>query len=260
MNIKNNEAQMTLIALGIVLLALYLSAMVILVQYKKDTSIANFTWGGGVMLVTLFTFVTCSLLLPRQWLITGMMVAWALRLICHVYKRYTGKDPRFSSWHWQGFKALVINIIWVFGQTIMIAIMGYPATLINMSVTPGLTVLDCCGLLVWLTGFVCEAISDHQLFMFMSNPTNKGRVMRYGLWRYSRHPNYFGEVIMWWGVYLIALSVPYGWTAVIAPATITFLLLFVTGIPWIEKAMANNPEYQEYKRKTSVFIPWFVKE
>lgn len=91
----------------------------------------------------------------------------------------------------------------------------------------------------------------------MRNPVNKGHVMRFGLWRYSRHPNYFGESLMWWGVYCIALSLPYGWTAIITPITITVLLVFVTGIPWIEKTMIGNAEYKEYQRTTSKFIPWF---
>lgn len=245
---------------GLALLLIYLSTVVAIVQFKGDTSIANFTWGGGVMLVALYTFFTMSLFLPRQLLLTTMIVLWATRLIVHVYMRYTGKDPRFASWTWQGLKALVINIGWVFGQTIMIVIMSYPVVMVNSSTVRGLIYLDIIGLTIWIIGYLCEALSDYQLFAFMKDPMNKGRVMRFGLWRYSRHPNYFGEVVMWWGVYCIALSVPYGWTALITPATITILLLFVTGVPWIEAAMANNPEYQEYKRHTSIFIPWFPKK
>lgn len=249
------------IMLGLILLLVYLSSMVTIVQFKGDTSIANFTWGGGVMLVALYTFFRMSLLLPRQILLTTLIVCWALRLIFYVYIRYTGKDPRFSTWHWQGLKSLIINIAWVFGQTILIAIMSYPVSFVNIhNIQPGLGILDVLGLIVWLGGFCYESISDYQLFVFLRNPLNKGKVMRYGLWKTSRHPNYFGESVMWWGVLCIASSLPYGWTAIIAPATITFLLVFVTGIPWVERAMSNNPEYQEYKRKTSSFIPWFVKK
>jgi len=138
--------------------------------------------------------------------------------------------------------------------------MSFPAALVNITNVPGLMVIDFCGLVIWIIGFLCEAISDQQLFAFMSNSSNKGKVMRTGLWSYSRHPNYFGEILMWWGIYIIALSVPGGWTAIIAPATITFLLVFITGIPWVEKAMGNNPEYQEYKKRTNMLIPWFPKK
>ena len=113
---------------------------------------------------------------------------------------------------------------------------------------------------IWLCGYCVEAISDQQLFNFMRNPAHKGHVMTSGLWHYSRHPNYFGESLIWLGIYCMALSVPYGWTAIITPATITFLLVYVTGIPLLENAMANNPEYQVYKQKTSKFFPWFAKE
>lgn len=241
---------------GIILLFVYLTCMVAFAQYVGDTSIANFTWGGGVMLTSLFTFFAISMFLPRQWMVTAMIVVWASRLIAHVYKRYTGTDPRFKTWKWQGFKALIMNCIWIYGQAIMIAIMSYPVVLINTSPVPGLTITDLWGFLLWLFGYIYEALSDQQLFAFMHNPNNRGRVLKTGLWRYSRHPNYFGETLMWWGIFVIALSVPYGWTAIITPIVITFLLRFVTGVPLLEHAMKDNAEYQEYKKTTNAFIPW----
>lgn len=244
----------------IFLLFTYLFLMFLLIQLKGDTSIANFTWGGGVLLVTLYTFFVFGLNLSRQILITTVIFFWALRIIIYIYIRYTGKDPRFKNWKWQGVKGLIINFSWVFGQIVMIGIMSFPAVVVNISANPALKFIDIIGLIIWITGFVFESVSDYQLLIFMRNPNNKGHVMSSGLWHYSRHPNYFGEVLMWWGVYLIALSVPYGWATVIAPITITFLLLFVTGVPMLENAMQDNPEYQEYKQKTSVFIPWFAKK
>jgi steroid 5-alpha reductase family enzyme len=175
--------------------------------------------------------------------------------------RYTGKDPRFATWKWQGFKALMINIVWIFGQTAMIAVMSYPVLLVNTNNDiRGLLWLDILGFSIWFIGFWYEAIADWQLFSFMKKEHNKDRVMRYGLWRYSRHPNYFGESLMWWGVYVVASSLPYGGFAIITPIVITFLLVYVTGIPWIEKAMAHNQEYKEYQKTTSKFIPWFVSK
>ncbi len=251
---------MNIFIIGILILILYLCCMVINVQYKGDTSIANFTWGGGVLIVALYTFFTLSHFLPRQIILTSMIALWAGRLIIHVYKRYTGHDPRFNSWKWQGFKALIINIIWVFGQSTMIAIMSTPVFLVNTNQISGLNLIDLCGILLWIFGFCWEAISDQQLFNFMKNPNNKGKIMDKGLWHYSRHPNYFGEIVMWWSIYFLALSVPKGWISIIAPITITFLLIFVTGIPLLEKAMKNNSAYQEYKKRTSVLIPWFSKK
>ena len=143
----------------------------------------------------------------------------------------------------------------------MIAIMSYPSQLVNTYNYPrNLTVFDIFGVIIWIIGFYFESTSDAQLFRFMRKPENKGHVMHTGLWKYSRHPNYFGESLMWFGIFFLALSMPYGWTAIITPVTITFLLVYVTGIPLIENAMKNNPEYQEYKRKTSKFIPWWPKK
>jgi steroid 5-alpha reductase family enzyme len=235
--------------------------MVALACYKGDTSISNFTWGGGVLIVALYTFIRISTFLLQQIIVTVMICLWSIRLISYVYRRYTGKDPRFVGWKWQGFKALIINSFWIYGQSIMITIMGLPIVLINRYNIPhAFSFFDIVGIIVWLTGYYWESVSDHQLFTFMHNPANKGHVMTRGLWHYSRHPNYFGESVMWVGIFCMALSVPYGWTAIIAPATITFLLVFVTGIPLLENAMANNSEYQKYKKHTSKFIPWFSKE
>lgn len=243
------------------LLLVYLSGMVALTCYKKDTSIGNFTWGGGVLLVTLYTFLRLSTFLLQQIIATTFIIAWASRLIIYIYIRYTGNDPRFVSWKRTGIKAFIINLFWIFGQLIMIVIMSYPLLCINTYNNPhSLAAWDIIGIIVWLCGYYWEAVSDQQLFTFIRNPLNKGKVLQSGLWHYSRHPNYFGESVMWIGIYFLALSIPYGWTAFIAPITIIFLLRFVTGVPLLENAMKDNPEYQEYKKNTNVFIPWFVKK
>ena len=107
----------------------------------------------------------------------------------------------------------------------------------------------------WLAGFGFEFIGDFQLARFKRNPRNHGRIITTGLWKYTRHPNYFGEVALWWGLWLIACSVPGGWVTVIGPVTITVLILFVSGIPLLEKRYEENEEFREYRRRTSVFFP-----
>lgn len=245
----------------ILFLGIYLAFMLLIVTIKKDRSIANFTWGGGVLLIALYTFIAVLLFGATNWrsiLITSLTALWAGRILSYVYLRYRGDDPRYQTWKQGGIKALIINCGYIFIlQALLMIIMALPVFVVNNFGGGQLTYLDYLGLAIWLIGFYFEAVSDYQLFKFTRDPANKGKVMQYGLWRYSRHPNYFGEVLMWWGIFLIALNVPYGLYTSIAPITITFLLLFVTGIPWIEKAMAKNPEYQEYKKHTSIFIPWF---
>jgi len=116
------------------------------------------------------------------------------------------------------------------------------------------------GFLLWLFGYIFESVGDAQLSRFIRNPSNKGKLMQTGLWRYTRHPNYFGEVVQWWAIGIMALSVSGGWMGMIGPLVITFLILKVSGIPMLEAKMLLKPEFREYKRKTSVFIPWFPRE
>lgn len=258
-----------LAVMPIILILIYLPIMFLIVQFKGDTSIGNFTWGGGVMLVALYELILNFL--PgyfngnlRIILVTTLIILWALRLILYLYIRYSGKDPRFKNWKWQGLQAFFINIVWIFGQFFLIIIMILP---IGSSIYPiePLTYSNFIGLALWVFGFIFESISDYQLYSFLHNPKNKGHVMQYGLWHYSRHPNYFGEVCMWWGIYLISLPT-YLYVEgvakymILAPITITVMLRFITGVPMLENAMKDNPEYQEYKRKTNVFVPWFAKK
>jgi steroid 5-alpha reductase family enzyme len=124
-----------------------------------------------------------------------------------------------------------------------------------------LTAADIAGILIWLTGFLIESSADRQLSRFIKDPANRGRVMRYRLWKYSRHPNYFGESTMWWGIYIVSCSVDYGFLTIMSPALITYTLLKITGVSLMEETMfKGNQEYAEYKRTTSSFIPWFPRK
>jgi len=118
--------------------------------------------------------------------------------------------------------------------------------------------LDLLGTIVWVVGFTFEAVADWQLYRFKSDPANDGKVLDQGLWAYSRHPNYFGESVIWWGLYLIALATPGSWWVIVSPLLITFLLLKVSGVTLLEKTIQESkPEYREYIKSTSAFFPWF---
>ncbi len=248
----------------IVLLLLYLSGMFLLVNIKQDNSLGNFTWGGGVLLVTWDTFLQGSWA-PRSVLITSLVTLWALRLGIYFYSRYKkGADPRFLAWQKQWkhpLLALLISLIWIFGaQGPLLLIMASPAWVVNMSSLGGLTWLDLVGTTGWLIGFYWEAVGDYQLAQFLRDPKNRGKIMDQGLWRYSRHPNYFGEIVMWWSLFLISISVPDGLISIIAPITITLLLRFITGVPMVERVFQDNPLYQEYAKRTSTLIPWWPRK
>ena len=117
--------------------------------------------------------------------------------------------------------------------------------------------LDGFGAIVWLIGFTFESLGDWQLAQFKSNPASKGRVMDRGLWAYTRHPNYFGEFLVWWGIFLITLSTPNSWWTIISPVIISAVLLKMTGIPLTEQELVKNrPGYGDYVNRTSAFVPW----
>jgi steroid 5-alpha reductase family enzyme len=121
-----------------------------------------------------------------------------------------------------------------------------------------MTLFDRIGFLLWLIGFAFESVADAQMARFKANPANHGKIMRSGLWAITRHPNYFGESLMWWGIYCIALSTPGSVWTIVSPILITFLLLRVSGVTMLEKAMLERgPEYRDYMESTSAFFPWF---
>jgi steroid 5-alpha reductase family enzyme len=115
------------------------------------------------------------------------------------------------------------------------------------------------GLLAWAKGFIFEAVGDHQLKVFLQDPANRGQLMTTGLWSYTRHPNYFGEATMWWGIFFLGLAGGAPLLTILSPITITFLLVKVSGVPLLEESMKKKPGYLDYARRTSVFVPWFPK-
>lgn len=243
------------------LILIYLILMYAIVIIKKDPSIGNFTWGGGCILTAIYTYTSSSFFF-RQTLVTTLICIWGIRLATYLYLRYKkGADPRFVDWQkkW-GFASYIFSFLWVvFLQGLLLLIMSYPGIFTNLRSQSGITALDIFGLLLWIFGFYFESVGDYQLYKFLKNPENKGKIMDQGLWKYTRHPNYFGEITMWWSIFLIIISIPGGWVTIIAPLTITILLIFITGIAMNEKVLENNPEFQKYKKRTNMLIPGWPK-
>lgn len=245
------------------ILFLYMTALFLLALKRKDNSIADVAWGTGFILVTWSTVVLYGSFSPRQWIVNLLVLIWGLRLAIRIHLRNRGKgeDVRYRKWREEWGKSFVIrSYLQVFLLQGFILLLNItPVLFINTydAGSPGL--LDLLGVAVWVLGFVFESVGDWQLDRFIKDPGNRGKVMDQGLWHYSRHPNYFGEVTMWWGIYLLALSVPGGWMSIIGPLTISYIILFVSGVPMTERFMEDNPVFADYKRRTSVFIPWFPR-
>jgi steroid 5-alpha reductase family enzyme len=187
-----------------------------------------------------------------------LVTIWGLRLAIHIYSRNKGKaeDFRYKAWREQWGKwFLVRSYFQVFLlQGLFLFLISLPVILINQHTT-ALSFLDFLGIAVWIIGFYFEVVGDWQLSQFVREPSNRGKIIETGLWKYTRHPNYFGEVVQWWGIFLMAISLPNGILTIIGPLTITILILFVSGIPMLEKKYEGRADFEDYKRRTSAFIP-----
>jgi len=241
----------------------YMTGVFLLALVLKDNSIVDVAWGPGFILVAVLSLALGPGVGRRPWLVVALVVVWGTRLAVHILVRRKGKgeDFRYAQWRRAWGRAFVLRS---FGQVfllqgVFLLIISTPVILINASAVPRLGVWDALGAAVWVLGFVFEAGGDIQLELFKMKEENKGRIMTSGLWRYTRHPNYFGEAAMWWGIFIMALSVPKGWLSLVSPALITFLLTKVSGVPMLEKKYAGRPEFAAYARRTSAFIPWFPK-
>lgn len=249
--------------LGIILL-IYMSFWFVISILKKRNDIADVAWGLGFVLLAWISYLISVDFNLRGLLVGVLVTIWGLRLAWHIYMRNKGKteDYRYLAWRKQWGKYFFIRSyfqVYIL-QGIFLFLIILPVIFINKNTSQGINILDIMGVLVWLVGFFFEAIGDAQLSRFIKDPNNKGKLMQSGLWQYTRHPNYFGEVTGWWGIWLIALSVSYGWLSIIGPLTITILILKVSGIPLLEKKMEENPEFTEYKKRTSVFFPLLPKK
>jgi steroid 5-alpha reductase family enzyme len=227
--------------------------------WKRRNDVADVAWGTVFLVATLTALAVNGVRGPRPALAAGLVAAWGLRLAAHIAARNRGKgeDPRYRKWREEwGRLAAVRAYLQVFLlQGLLALVIAAPVTWVAARGGPPLGALDALGALVWMAGFVLEALGDLQLRRFTRDPANRGLVMDRGLWRYSRHPNYFGEVLQWWGLYLIALAVPGGWATAVGPLTITGLILFVSGIPLAERQFDGNPAFEAYKSRTSAFVP-----
>jgi len=241
----------------------YMIAIFVISLKKKDSSIVDIAWGIGFILVAVLTFFLKKGIETRHILVTVLILIWGTRLATHIAVRNKGKgeDFRYAQWRKDWGRWFVLRSFFqVFMlQGIFLLIIAYPIMLVNHSTQAGISFVDIVATILWIVGFFFEALGDYQLLRFKRKPESKGKIMKQGLWYYTRHPNYFGETVIWWGIFLVAISVKYGWTAIVSPLLITFLLLRVSGVTMLEKKYVGNKDFEEYAERTSAFFPWFPK-
>ncbi len=240
-------------------IAVYMTLWYTVSVVRKRNDVADTAWGIGFFVASLVPLYIHGLQTIQQIIVTMLVLIWGSRLSYHIHKRNSkkGEDPRYLVWRqtWKWFYTRSFFQVFVLQGVLMLLVVS-PVLFINTYATSDISILLVLGVLVWLTGFIFESVGDAQLKAFIVNPENKGKIMDQGLWAYTRHPNYFGEVTQWWGLFIVALSVPYGVWSIIGPLTITFLILKVSGVPLLEKGFEGRPGWEDYKQRTSMFIPW----
>jgi steroid 5-alpha reductase family enzyme len=232
--------------------------------WRRDASIADPFWGVGFALVAWIGLVISWPATWRVWLLVGLTTVWGLRLSLFLLGRNwgQGEDRRYAAMRerhgarfwwvsaWTVF-ALQGLVLWFVSLPLQIAAARSSLTAFHW--------LDAIGIVAWSIGWLFETGSDWQLARFKTNPANKGRVLDRGLWRYTRHPNYFGDFCVWWGLYLLA-SASGGWWTIASPLLMSWLLMRVSGVALLERSIVDRrPEYAAYQARTNGFFPGWPK-
>jgi steroid 5-alpha reductase family enzyme len=246
------------------LLALALETLAWLVSLaRRDASVADVLWGPGFAALAWLYHAAIPGRSTRGLLVAGLVTIWGLRLALHIAERSRGRgeDPRYAAMrraHGERFPAVsLVTVFWL--QGLILWVVALPLFQAQRGGPLGWG--DALGLTCVVAGFLCEAVADRQLQRFRADPANRGRVLDTGLWRYSRHPNYFGDALLWWGLFALTAANTEGWWTVVSPLVMTFLLVRVSGVPLLERGLADRrPGYAEYVRRTSAFVPWFPRK
>ncbi|NCA80441.1 MAG: DUF1295 domain-containing protein [Sphingobacteriia bacterium] len=261
--------------LPLVVVVIFFTITYFVAEAKKNYGYIDIVWGASFVVNAWFALLISSLV-NNAWpsvpaiVVTVAVTIWGMRLSSYLFKRNWNKSedyryvtmrnnlvgkkyPRLTAFlkifmSQAGLSILVSTVLIVTINGVVLA---------NDWLVYSLTIA---GGILWIIGFIFESLGDAQLRSFISKPENRGKIMDQGLWAYTRHPNYFGESLMWFGLGVVGLSVAYGYIGFVSYLLITTLLLFVSGIPLLEKAFKDRPGFAEYAKRVSVFIPWFPKK
>jgi hypothetical protein len=250
--------------IGTLLMVLVFFATWLLCLRLKNYGFVDIAFSYGMTVLAPLYAWTGSGVLERKLAFTGLGVAWSLRLGSYLLVRVVGHHPEEDSryqalrerWSGPGMFLLFFEM-----QAVLVVIFSLPFLFAAFNPAPELQVSEIVGLAVAGLALLGESLADIQMQGFKKNPANRGQVCQVGLWNYSRHPNYFFESIIWWGLALAAFASPSGWVCLICPLLMLYFLLRVTGIPLTEEyaVKRRGERYREYQRTTSAFVPWFKK-
>jgi steroid 5-alpha reductase family enzyme len=230
----------------------------------RNASFVDVAWTFGLG-ATAVWYAIGSVGFPfRRWIVAGLVAAWSLRLGTYLLGRlwHAEEDGRYQRLRTGWGPRANAFFFWFFqAQALLVLIFALPYLAAIRNPTPALTLLDWLGVLLFVGSILGEGLADAQLGRFRADPSNRGKTCRAGLWRYSRHPNYFFQWLHWWAYVLLAWGSPIGWLSLVGPALMLYLILFVTGVPYTEEQAlkSRGDDYRAYQRSTSAFFPWFPK-
>lgn len=248
------------IAIALLMLTVWLISLPI-----KNASIVDLIWGLGFVIVGWVSYFTVDQASDRKVLLAVLVTIWGVRLSVYLAWRNLGhgEDYRYVNMRKRhGSKFWIVSLLTVF------ALQGVIMWLVSLPIQAGafnahmkdLNLIDAVGVVMWAVGLFFEAVGDFQLARFKQNPDNKGKVMNRGLWRYTRHPNYFGDFMMWWGLYVVSIASGAGYWSIVGPLLMSFFIVKVSGVAMLEKSLTNTKEgFDEYQRRTNAFFPWWPK-
>jgi steroid 5-alpha reductase family enzyme len=249
---------LTLYSQGLIVALLLPLLTWILSIYKDDVSIIDSLWSLLFLALCITWFIVYEFTTPRSGIVLALVTLWALRLSAYITwrNRGEGEDPRYQAMRRKYSPHFAIKSLFI-----VFLLQGFIAWIISLPLLAAITgsrplnLFDGLAAALVLFGILFETIADAQLAAFKAKPDNRGSVMKQGLWRYTRHPNYFGECCVWWGFYLFAVAAG-GWWSILSPLLMTFLLLRVSGVALLERDIVERrPAYRQYIEQTNAFIP-----
>lgn len=250
---------------GLLLIIVFISFIWVLSVLLKNAGIVDIFWGLTFILVTVLYFFITPEISARKILVLTLVVIWGMRLSVHIFIRNLGKpeDYRYQEfrrnygekryWWFSYFQVFLL-------QGTLVWLVSAPLLAVNYFANEKpFGAIDILAVIIWLTGFIFEAGGDWQLNRFKKNPANKGKLLQTGLWKYTRHPNYFGDAAIWWGFAVFSIAAGC-YIPVLSAALMTWLIVKVSGVAMLERTLINTkPGFDEYVKRTSAFIPWIPK-
>ncbi|PIP91710.1 MAG: hypothetical protein COW01_16445 [Bdellovibrionales bacterium CG12_big_fil_rev_8_21_14_0_65_38_15] len=246
---------------SLVLIWLFFTGFFVVAYFKKDISFIDVGWGPAFSwLFFSFALTSFNQLGWLQYLVAALVFAWSLRLAIYLHGRNKkkGVDPRYQelSKDWKGHYWINAYFRVYMVQMLLCLIVAAPIIVVMLSSESAIDLISIIGGIIAISGLVTESVADSQMATFQKMTPKPGKFCRIGLWKYSRHPNYFGEIVFWFGVAIVALSAQHGYLGLIGPVFLTFLLLKVSGVPMLENKYKNHPEWPAYESQTRVLVPF----